>query len=120
MQCQFKSCGSFQWLENSSSSGSSSSSNCFQCGQPGHWVQNCPWKETICPNGCNGSRKLWTSKQQRSYGRKFLKCVTCGKFEWLDTAQAQGNQNNANLKVKIEVSLDELCKSFESKCKQMH
>ncbi|KAM7527153.1 hypothetical protein LguiB_030563 [Lonicera macranthoides] len=92
------------------------SSNCFKCGQPMHWVKNCPWKETVCPNGCPSSRKLWTSKQERSYGRTFLKFVTCAKFEWLETAHAQGNQNNTNLKVKIEISLDELCKSFESKC----
>lgn len=34
-----------------------------------------------------GVRNLWTSKQPKSYGRNFLKCVTCGKFEWLDTTQ---------------------------------
>jgi len=129
MQCQFQSCGAFQWVEddaatgqdnkNSPSSGSSSSSSiCFQCGKPGHWVKNCPWKETVCPNGCSGVRNLWTSKQPRSFGRKFLKCLTCGKFEWLDTTQQ--NPSNGNLKVKIEVSLDELCNSFESKCKQRH
>ena len=67
----------------SSSSSSTTSEGCFQCGETDHWVRSCPWKESPCPSGCQGTRKLWTSRQKKSYGKKFLKCLQCGSFEWL-------------------------------------
>lgn len=46
---------------------------CFHC------AKKCPLKETLCPNGCQVIRMLWTSSQQHNYGKKFLKCMNCEK-----------------------------------------
>ena len=84
---------------------------CFECGEKSHWVRNCPWKEIKCPKGCEGTRKLWTSRQDKSYGQKFLKCMTCGHFEWLKQCKSR----KVNVRVKLEVDLYDICNDFESK-----
>ena len=76
-------------------------------------ISSCPYKEIACPKGCNGVGKLWTSHKSHSYGKKFLKCVQCGHFQWL--LDAIPNYRIENLRVKLEVSLDELCKQFDNK-----
>ena len=96
--------------KNTFGASSSSTFDClFECGENGHWVKYCHWKETKCPSGCKGTRKLWTSRQNRSYGEKFLKCLKCGHFEWLKSAKSR----KLNVKVKLEVDLDDICKEFE-------
>ena len=90
---------------------------CFQCGEIDHWANDCPWKNTLCPAGCGVARKLWTSKQIHSYGKKFLKCIKCGHFERLSAAIDRFTK--VNLKVKLGVKLDDLCNAFISKFKEV-
>ena len=99
LMCQYQSCGAWKWLEgaiaedemkkahgtSARASASSSDSYCH-CGQNGHWVINCPWKIIVCPNGCEGKRKLLISTNEWSKCEKFLKCVKCESFEWLKHA----------------------------------
>ena len=130
LTCQYEKCHGFEWLEDAMNKNEASSSTapfhaskkektdatnnvCFQCGEEGHWARNCPWKETLCPNGCQATRKLWTSYQQHSYGKKFLKCINCGNFEWL--IDAISKRRNLNVRVKLDISIDDLCSQFNKK-----
>ena len=66
LKCQHDNYVGFKLLEeeigqSSSSSSQTSNNACFVCGLHDHWMSNCPWKETTCPNGCKEARKLWTS-----------------------------------------------------------
>ncbi|KAM7497035.1 hypothetical protein LguiA_021449 [Lonicera macranthoides] len=94
----------------SAASSSYTTECCFECGKIGRWVRYCPWKETKCPSGCEGARKLWTSEQDRSYGDNFLKCLKCCHFEWLKSAKCR----KINVRVKLEVDLDDICNQFEN------
>ena len=78
-----------------------------------HNTPNYPWKETSCPNGCKWARKLSTFHKLYSYGKKFLKCIQCRNFQWL--LDVIPNYRRGNLRVKLEVSLDDLCKVFDTK-----
>lgn len=113
-KCMFDNCPGFDLFDGSSSSASVSNNNCFSCGLPGHWMTTCPWRSTTCPNNCSNPRRLLTSQQPQSKGKKFLKCNECGNFEWLADAIAKTNKARLNIRVKIEVSLDDLCNKFQS------
>ena len=41
--------------------------------------------------------------------------MNCGYFEWLTTAMDMSKK--VNLRVKLEVSLDDLCNAFDNKLK---
>ena len=87
-------------MPSSSAYTSPSQLGCFECRLFGHWAKNCQWKKTKCPRGCSGHMKLWTSSKESSKGRKFVKFLNCGKFEWLSTIVAR-------------LGMYELCKEFE-------
>lgn len=62
-------------------------SNCFHCGESGHWVQDCHLKDVPCTRGCQSVMKLFWSTKQNSYDCRFLKCPNprCKAFTWVDT-----------------------------------
>ncbi|KAF6169296.1 hypothetical protein GIB67_013726 [Kingdonia uniflora] len=92
LKCQHSKYTEFQWLtdanvQSESSIGTSSGSGCFGCGGSSHWIKDFPWKESKCEvQGCVGTMILLTSRQDHSYGHKYLKCFTCGNFQWLKDA----------------------------------
>lgn len=61
-------------------------SNCFCCGESGHWVATCYLKEVPCVKGCSTKMKLFWSSKQGSYNCRFLKCpnLKCQAFKWVD------------------------------------
>ncbi|KAF6171520.1 hypothetical protein GIB67_018044 [Kingdonia uniflora] len=65
-----------------------------------------------------GTRILLTSRQDHSYGHKYLKCFTCGNFQWLKDALKdfmEDNYGKHNVKVTVEMGLDEFIKEFKEK-----
>ncbi|KAF6158069.1 hypothetical protein GIB67_014863 [Kingdonia uniflora] len=124
LKCQHSKCTEFQWLsyanvQSESSIGTSSGSRCFGCGGTSYWIRDCPWKESKCEvQGCVGTRILLTSKQDHSYGHKYLKCFTCGNFQWLKYALEdfkEGKNGKLNMKVTVEMGIDEFIKEFKAK-----
>lgn len=117
MICQYESCGDFEWLEDALVEASIVQNpplGCFKCGESGHWMKECPWDGCPCNKGnCAGRRKLLTSKTEESKGRKFLKCISCGSFQWLADALADGLAGNREVrnepKVTVEMTLNQLC-----------
>ncbi|KAF6161730.1 hypothetical protein GIB67_009099 [Kingdonia uniflora] len=93
LKCQHSKCTEFQWLsdanvQSGSSTGTSSGSGCFGCGGSSYWIRDCPWKESKCEVQ-----------------------VVEGYFRGL-----QGSKNeNLNVKVTVEMGLDEFIKEFKIK-----
>ncbi|KAF6163606.1 hypothetical protein GIB67_022171 [Kingdonia uniflora] len=119
---QHSKCNEFQWLsdvnvQSRSSVRTSSRSGCFRCGGSSHWIRDFPWKESKCEvHGCVGTRMLKTSRQDHSYGHKYLKYFTCDNFQWLKATLGdfkEGNNGKLNVKVTVEMGLDELLRSLK-------
>ncbi|KAL5700775.1 cycloartenol synthase [Ranunculus cassubicifolius] len=118
LKCQFGSCRSgLQWLDEALL-GVSQPNGCFNCGCIGHWVKDCPWVDSQCKTaGCPGKRILRSSKQQLTYGWRFLKCYCCGDFQWLKDAEKE-NEKLATIRddptVSINMKLSDFCNAFNS------
>ncbi|KAF6154971.1 hypothetical protein GIB67_018408 [Kingdonia uniflora] len=91
LKCQHSKCTKFQWLsdanvQSKSSIGTSSGSGCFGCGGSSHLIRDFPWKESKC--------------------------------EWLKYALEdfkEGKNGKLNVKVTVEMGLDEFIKEFKAK-----
>ncbi|KAF6176948.1 hypothetical protein GIB67_027748, partial [Kingdonia uniflora] len=110
---------SYTNVQSRSSFGTSSGSGYFGCGGSSYWIRDCPWKESKCEvQGCVGTRMLLTSRQDHSYGKKYLKYFTCGYFQWLKATLEdfrEGKNIKHNVKVTVEMGLDEFIKKFKIK-----
>ncbi|KAF6176588.1 hypothetical protein GIB67_034450 [Kingdonia uniflora] len=113
-----------KWLSNTnvqsgSSVGTSSGSGYFGYGGSSHWIRDLPWKESKCEvQGCVGTRMFLTSRKDHCYGKKYLKCFTCGNFQWLKASLEdfkEDKNGKLNVKVTVEMGLDEFIKEFKIK-----
>ncbi|KAF6151848.1 hypothetical protein GIB67_010422 [Kingdonia uniflora] len=96
--------------------------SCFGCGGNTHWVRDCPWREAKCEvQGSIGVRRLCTSRKNQSFGIRFLKCHTFQYFKWLTDALEEATLEeskknlNINVKVIVEMGLDDFIKDFKEK-----
>lgn len=77
--------------------------SCFNCGENGHWLQDCYLKDVPCSKGCQNVMKLLWSSKQTSFNCRFLKCPNpkCKAFTWVDnpcgssfTTNQEGENSN--------------------------
>ncbi|KAL5711198.1 cycloartenol synthase [Ranunculus cassubicifolius] len=110
--CQYEHCGDFQWLEDAiiqSKMPAARQVGCFHCGEIEHWYKNCPWDGCPCKKKkCGGRRKLLTSKVEQSSGKKFLKCSTCGDFQWFTDALSAQEKYQHEPTVTIQMTIRDL------------
>ncbi|KAF9602104.1 hypothetical protein IFM89_024871 [Coptis chinensis] len=72
------------------------------------------------PPKCYGVRRaLLTSRTEKTYGQKFLKCRQCEGFQWLKDAKMEANGDSVRgktvVKYTVEVNVDDISNGFETK-----
>ncbi|PIA32789.1 hypothetical protein AQUCO_04300015v1 [Aquilegia coerulea] len=116
-------CGKFKWLDEAmrdeATTSSSSVKGCFICDDLDHWKKDCEWVDSECrTKGCKGRRNVKTSGKQGTVGDKYLKCYTCGNFQWLREAKKEKEkatedfQNHVNAIVTVKMDFQEFCDHF--------
>ena len=118
LSCQFGHCPSnIEWLDEAIVA-IPRIEGCFKCGEEGHWMKECPWMSLECQSrGCNSKRVLRTSQSQQSQGLRYLKCLSCGHFQWLNDARIERERTTRNGKeatISIEVKLSDFCNAFSA------
>lgn len=119
--CQHGDClGGFEWLDEAISA-PAKKEGCFMCGEHGHWMKDCPWESLECQTvGCKSKRNLRTSKTLQTQGWRYLKCYSCGSFQWLkdaikERAKARQCENEDEATVSIHMKLSDFCNTFSKK-----